>query len=100
LISLKDILGKEMYFLLSLYKFFLPIYFLRVLYKYSNFYGFLGINLMNNLYNKVNDNTFVYISDINQIKIFVFELYTLSISNKNLYDMMVNEIKIYYDLLL
>ena len=100
LTSLKDILGNEMYSLLLLYKFFLPIYFLRIIYKYLNLHGIFGINLINNLYNRMNDNSFVYLPDINKIKIFVFELYTLAISNKNIYDMMVNEIKFYYDLLL
>ena len=99
LTSLKDFLGIEMYSLLLLYKFFFPIYFLRILYKYSNFNGILGKNLIDNLYNKMNDNSFVYLSDVNQLKVFVFELYTLSLSYKNIYNNMINEIKFYYDLL-
>jgi hypothetical protein len=85
----KYFIGKELYSLLLLYKFFLPCYFLRIIFRYYNFSNIFGPIVINNINNKEYNNTFVYLSEIEKIQNFVF---TLSMIDRNTLNKIINDI--------
>jgi hypothetical protein len=97
LLSFKSFLGEELYYLLNLYRFFLPNYFLRIIFKYASFSDIFGPELLSNIHDNKYDDTFIYLSEIKDMETFIFTLYTLSLTDTFHMNQLKNDIKPIYN---
>ena len=90
----ENFLGIELYSLMLTYKFFVPSYFLRIVFSYHNFSPIFGQEVINNINHPKYDNVFVYMSNFESIEAFMFQI---SMIDNNILTKIINDIRPFYN---
>lgn len=76
-----------------MYQFFLPSYFLRILFIYENFSDIFGKEIITNINSDKYNNSFIYVSELD-IENFILKL---SMINNNVLNKIINHIRPIYE---